>query len=88
MNLYRLFAPQADVEKMEADFRAGGIGYGDFKKRLFNAIWEYFEPMRQRRTQIEADPENIENVLAKGASRARELATRTLDRVRKAVGFR
>ena len=52
--LYRLFAPAAEVEKMEADFRAGGTGYGDFKKRLFGAIWDFFAPQRARRAELEA----------------------------------
>ena len=39
VSLYRLFANEADVAQMEADFRAGGIGYDDFKKRLFGAVW-------------------------------------------------
>ena len=43
---------EADVAQMEADFRAGGIGYGDFKKRLFGAIWESFAPMRARRAEL------------------------------------
>jgi tryptophanyl-tRNA synthetase len=36
--LYRLVAPADAVEKMENDFRSGGVGYGDFKKQLFEAI--------------------------------------------------
>ncbi len=87
VNLYKLFAFTDDVEKMEADFRAGGIGYGDFKKRLFATIWEYFEPMRKRRAEIDADPKFIDDVLSAGAARAGELAGKTLHRVRKAVGL-
>ena len=71
MALYRLFAGEADVAQMEADFRAGGIGYGDFKKRLFGAIWEYFAPLRARRAELEADPGYVDRVLAEGAEKAR-----------------
>jgi tryptophanyl-tRNA synthetase len=87
VNLYKLFASPADVEKMEADFRAGGIGYGDFKKRLFETIWAYFEPMRKRRAEIAADPKYIDEVLAQGSQKANELASVTLKRVRSAVGL-
>ena len=85
--LYRLFASPADVAQMEADFRAGGIGYGDFKKRLFGAIWEHFAPARARRAEIEANPAYVDQVLCAGAERANELANVTLGRVRKAVGL-
>ncbi|MEI8234526.1 MAG: tryptophan--tRNA ligase [Verrucomicrobiota bacterium] len=87
VGLYRLFAPEADVAQMEADFRTGGFGYGDFKKRLFAAIWEHFAPARARREAIERDPGFIDNVLRRGAVRANELANATLTRVRKAMGL-
>jgi tryptophanyl-tRNA synthetase len=86
--LYRLFAPPADVAQMETDFRAGGVGYGDFKKRLFGAIWEYFAPLRTRRTELAADPGYVDGVLKTGAERAGALAEQTMQRVRRAVGLR
>jgi len=85
--LYRLFASEEEVGRMEAEFRAGGIGYGDFKKRLFEAIWFFFAPMRARREALAADPEIVECVLREGAERARALATATMARVRAAVGL-
>lgn len=85
--LYRLFASEADVAQMEADFRAGGIGYGDFKKRLFAAVWEYFAPMRVRRAELEADPEYVNRVLREGAERAGSVAGKTMQRVRTAMGL-
>ena len=86
--LYKLFASEADVAKMEEDFRAGGFGYGDFKKRLFEALWEYFRPMRERRATLAADHNYLDTVLRDGAERARAVATQTMDRVRRAIGLR
>jgi tryptophanyl-tRNA synthetase len=86
--LYRLFASEADVTQMESDFRAGGFGYGDFKKRLFGAIWEYFAPLRARRAELEGDPGYVEGVLKTGAERAGTLAEQTMQRVRQAMGLR
>jgi tryptophanyl-tRNA synthetase len=43
--------------------------------------------MRQRRTELEADPGYVDHVLADGASRAQEVAQRTMARVRRAVGI-
>jgi len=86
--LYRLFATPEQVAQMEADHRAGGIGYGDFKKRLFEAIWEYFAPMRARRAELVARPDYVDDVLREGARRAREVAVETMERVRTTVGLR
>jgi tryptophanyl-tRNA synthetase len=87
ISLYKLFATADGVASMEHDFRAGGIGYGEFKKRLFEVIWESFAPMRQRRTELETDTGYVDQVLAEGASRAQEVAQRTMARVRRAVGI-
>lgn len=86
--LYRLVAAPADAAAMEAEFRAGGIGYGEFKKRLFGALWEHFAPMRARRAELLADPGHVDRVLTDGAARARAVAQGVLGRVRAAVGLR
>ena len=86
--LYRLVASPEEVAKMEADFRAGGVGYGDFKKRLFGAAWDFFAPMRQRREEILAEKGYVDDVLAHGARQARASASHVMQRVRKAVGLR
>ena len=85
--LYKLFASEGDYQAMLADHQNGGIGYGDFKKRLADAYWEYFAPMRERRAGIVADPGFVDKVLADGAARAREEATKVLGRVRRATGL-
>ena len=87
LGLYRLVASVADVAQMESDFRAGGVGYGDLKKRLFGAVWEYFAPLRARRAELTGDSGHIERVLAEGALRARAVAEKTMQRVRAAVGL-
>ncbi len=86
--LYKLFASKDEVARMEDEHRAGGVGYGDFKKRLFEAMWEYFAPMRARRAEILARPGYVDDVLADGAARAREIGGQTMARVRKAIGLR
>ncbi len=88
VGLYRHFAAAAEVAQMEADFRAGGLGYGVFKTRLFEAIWSYFAPHRARRTELAADPGYVDRVLADGAERAGAVAGKVMERVRQAVGLR
>ncbi len=85
--LHKLFASEADHARLIADHENGGIGYGDFKKRLAEAYWNYFAAMRERRAEIAADPAFVDRVLADGAARAREESAKVLARVRKAVGL-
>jgi len=88
LSLYKLFASDDAYAAMITDHQNGGIGYGDFKKRLAEAYWDYFAPMRARRDEILADPGYVDQVLADGALRAREEASKVLDRIRLAVGLR
>ncbi len=46
VQLYSLFASEAETAAMQDAFRQGGTGYGDFKKQLFEKLWDYFAPMR------------------------------------------
>ncbi len=85
--LYKLAASPADYDAMVADFQRGGVGYGDFKKRLLQAVSDHFAPFRERRTEITADPKYVDRVLAEGAEKARSVARKTLARVRDAVGL-
>ncbi len=85
--LYKLFASPSDYATMVADHENGGFGYGDLKKRLADAYWDYFAPMRARREEILADTGFVDKVLTDGAVRAREEAGKVLTRVRKAVGL-
>jgi tryptophanyl-tRNA synthetase len=86
--LYKLCADADSVALMEDQFRAGGLGYGEFKKRLFEALWQRFAPFRAKRAELAADPATIDSILLDGARRARAVAVPTIERVRKAMGLR
>src|SRR6266446_2865213 len=87
MQLYALVASKDEVEEMREQFRKGGRGYGDFKKQLFEKLWNYFAPMRKRRDEILRDKNYINDVLERGAERANTIAHEVMKRVRKAVGL-
>ena len=86
--LYKLVATPEEVEEMKANYRAGNYGYGHAKQAFFEKLWAYFEPMRERRAQLEKDPDYIWDVLREGGKKASEEAEKTMDRVRRAVGLR
>jgi tryptophanyl-tRNA synthetase len=85
--LYKLFASETEYQAMVESFQAGGLGYGHYKQQLWEAYWNYFAPMRQRREEILADPDYVNEVLRQGAEKARATASNVLDRIRKATGL-
>ncbi|MDO5450115.1 MAG: tryptophan--tRNA ligase [Akkermansia sp.] len=85
--LYKLFATPEQYQAMVDAHLAGGVGYGQFKKDLFEAYWEYFRAARERREWLLANPAYVDDVLTTGAAKAREEAAKTLTRIRKAVGL-
>jgi tryptophanyl-tRNA synthetase len=86
--LYSLVATAEESAAMRDAFTRGGTGYGEFKKQLFARLWEYFAPMRERRAEIIAQPDYVEQVLTRGAERANAAADKVMQRVRSAVGLR
>jgi tryptophanyl-tRNA synthetase len=87
IRLLKLLAPPAVAEDFENRLRAGGLGYGDLKKALFERYWNYFAAARIRRAELAADPGYVEKVLRDGAERARAVASVVLKRARKACGL-
>lgn len=87
IQLLRLFAPAAVAADVEQRLRAGGLGYGDLKKTLFEHYWAYFAVARARRAELVANPDYVDGVLRDGALRARAVASQVLSRARKASGL-
>ena len=74
-----------DVSETEKEFK--GVGYGDFKLRVGEAVVEKIEPIRQEKNKILQDKAYIEEVLKNGAIKAGYIAEKTLSKVYKKVGL-
>jgi tryptophanyl-tRNA synthetase len=86
-NLFKLFAPEPERAEVERRYREGGIGYGEVKTRLAEAIIATFTPARERRADWAAHPARVAEVRAQAADRARQTARIVLDRARQACGI-
>lgn len=64
-----------------------GVGYGALKTDTADALEAFVTPLKQKYDMYMSDRAELENVLAKGAERAREVASRTLADVYERVGF-
>ncbi len=85
--LYNLFATDEEASDLAARYRAGNFGYGTAKKELLAKINEHFAPMREKRAELEKNMDFVEEVLRKGADKARAETRQTLQAARKAVGL-
>jgi len=86
-SLYKLFASSEQQAELADRYRAGGMGYGEAKKLVLEAALEYFGPARERRAQLESDPDYVQDVLRQGAEAARAKGREVLDRARQACGL-
>lgn len=87
IQLLKLVAPADVSADIENRLRAGGLGYGDLKKALFEHYWNYFAPFRAKRAELAANPDYVNQVLADGAQRARVVGGAVLQSARKACGL-
>ena len=85
--LVSLLASADEKAEIERRYRAGGIGYGEVKKRLLALMLEYFREARERRRELEGDMTTVQKALDRGAEKARASARPTLQAARAAVGL-
>ena len=67
--------------------RYEGVGYGDFKADVAEAVVELLRPIQERYHELRGDPAELERLLARGAERAREISGPVLARVIERMGF-
>ncbi|MDG1891154.1 MAG: tryptophan--tRNA ligase [Verrucomicrobiota bacterium] len=87
VQLLKLVAEPDLANDVQEQLRAGGYGYGHLKKALFQAYWDYFEPMRKRREELMANQDYVAQILDDGAQRARQVASEVNQRAKKACGL-
>lgn len=83
----RLMAPPEEVEQWRQRYLAGGVGYGEVKKRLVELHEQVFGARRERRAELAARPDEVEDVLRDGGRRARAVACEVMEDVRSACGI-
>jgi tryptophanyl-tRNA synthetase len=85
--LLSLLASKDEAEEWAERYRAGGMGYGEIKTRLYALVDEHFAPLRERRRELAASPDYVMDVLKEGGARARTVAHQVMHRVREATGL-
>lgn len=86
--LMRVVSKPDTVQYFEEKWNDCTLRYGDMKKQLAEDIVTLLAPIRERIQQYSADTELLDRIARRGAERARESSSRTLDEVRRIIGFR
>ncbi|MBI9100707.1 MAG: tryptophan--tRNA ligase [Spirochaetaceae bacterium] len=86
--LYKLFATEEQQKNLAETYRAGGMGWGYAKGELFNVLNDFIKPKRDKYNELMADKSYIDKVLSDGAEKARVLASRKMEILRRAVGVK
>jgi tryptophanyl-tRNA synthetase len=86
-NLIDVLAVARGVDPGEVEREFDGTGYGDFKQAVAEAVVELLAPVRERYAELRQDEDALEQRLALGAEKAREIAAGTLAEVRDRMGI-
>src|ERR1039457_1015306 len=70
IQLLKLVAPANVGKEFKGKLRAGGLGYGDLKKALFEHYWNYFADARKKRAELAANLDQVEEFEARKAAGA------------------
>lgn len=85
--LYKLLAEKEDVLQMRKNYEGGNYGYGHAKKALLELLLSKFAKEREDFNMYMENKSLIDEKLAEGAEKAREVASKVLSRVRKRLGY-
>jgi len=85
--LYKILGSPEQVEGMRQNYLGGNYGYGHAKQALYELLLEKFGEARERFDHYMANPAEMDEALAEGAARARQVAQEVLQRVRTKVGY-
>ena len=73
------------VAEMKAHYQKGGLGDVAVKKYLIEEMDKVLKPIREKRAELEKDPEIIYEILRKGSLKAEKIAAQTLKEVKQAM---
>ncbi len=85
--IHKLFLSESEAQELAQKYKTGGLGYKDAKEMLAESVKNFIRPLREKRKEIEANQEYVDQVLREGAEKAREITSAKLKEVRAKVGI-
>ena len=85
--LAALFLDKREQLELQARYHSGKEGYGHFKKYLKELIWEELGEAREKREYYLSHIDEVNDILAMGAKKAKVIADVKMEKVRGAIGL-
>ena len=86
-NLLSIYSAFSGESIEDAEKRFEGKGYGDFKLAVGETVADALRPIQQKYAEYLADKAELERIMKEGAEKASRIAARTLQKVKKKIGF-
>src|SRR3989339_1423873 len=77
LKFVELFEGEERRREYEKQYQSTGVRYGDLKTELAEAIYKELKPIQEKRKELEANPEYVDQVIKEGAEKARAIASET-----------
>jgi tryptophanyl-tRNA synthetase len=87
-NLAKLFLDKDAQIELQNRYKAGGEGYGHFKKYLTKVMWEYFAPYREKREYYLNNKDIVYDIINDGAKKANSIASEKMGIIREKIGLK
>jgi tryptophanyl-tRNA synthetase len=84
----KLFLNDDECKELQERYKRGGEGHGHFKIYLAEVMWEYFRVYREKREYYLKNQDEVREILAMGASKAKEVALPMIEKIRTATGIK
>ena len=87
LKFVELFEGEERRREYEKQYQSTGVRYGDLKTELAEAIYKELKPIQEKRKELEANPEYVDQVIKEGAEKARAIASETMKEVKEKMGL-
>ena len=86
-SFHEMYTDPNTVASIKEDCLAAKIGCVDCKKMMAANLQKALEPIREKRRELESDPNRVKEIIADGNRKAKDIAKQTMAEVRNAIGF-
>ena len=83
---HKIYSDQEVVESVNQECRKAEIGCVECKQKMAGFLVEALAPIRAKRSEYEAQPQLVEEIIQQGGDKARQVAQQTMAEVRQAIG--